>query len=128
MFYLSRGHLRSRKKDKREAARADYAEAIRLDPQSAWAWNEEAWRWATSTDERARNGMLAILAATKACELTDWKSFLFIDTLAAACAEDKDFENAVKWETRALELAQERERKAINARLKLFKSGKPYRQ
>jgi hypothetical protein len=72
--------------------------------------------------------MLAILAATKACELTEWKSFLLIDTLAAACAEDNDFGNAVKWQIRALELAPETKRKDMNARLELYKSGKPYRE
>ena len=61
-------------------------------------------------------------------ELTDWESEAILDTLAAAYAELGDFDNAVKWARKAVELATEEHRQGEEMRLKLYKEGKPYRE
>ena len=64
---------------------------------------------------------------TKACELTEWKNAAFIDTLAAACAESGDFDAAVKWQTKAIELSSnENEKEDLGTRLKLYQDKQPF--
>jgi serine/threonine-protein kinase len=68
--------------------------------------------------------------AKKACELTDWKKPDYLATLSAAFAESGDFQEAIKWQTKALEapeLEQDKDTE-YRQRLKMFQEGKPYRQ
>jgi len=107
---------------------ADYAESIQIDPNYAPPYNSIAWLRATYHDARYRAGKEAVEYATKACELTNWKSYAEIDTLAAAYAEAGEFTNAVIRGMTALELAPENEKAHVSERLELFRSNQPYRQ
>lgn len=105
----------------------DYTEAIHLNPKDAMALNNVAWLRATCPDGRFRDGQQAIEYATKACELTAWKIWNNVGTLAAAYAESGDFPNAIKWADKSLELAPENEKQAANQRLDLYRSNQPIR-
>jgi hypothetical protein len=94
----------------------------------AKAYNQLAWIMATCPDPRYRNAREAVAHGTKACELRAWKSWGYIDTLAAAYAEAGDFEQAVKWQTKAVELAGKNDKQAVREHLELYKAGKPYRE
>ena len=92
------------------------------------ALNNLAWLLATATDE-FRDGQRAVELATKACELTDYASAMNMGTLAAAYAEIGDFESAVKWSEKAIELEPDpiaRERSAKH--LASYRSGRPWRE
>lgn len=112
-----------------ERAIADYSEALRLRPDHAGLINTLAWLWATAPDAKLRDGEKALEFANKACELSKWKEPAYIDTLAAAFAENGKFAEAVKWETKYLagKLTQELADGA-RARLKLYQEKKPYHQ
>lgn len=110
-----------------ERAIADRKEALRLNPQSITAYNSIAWELATCPDEKNRNGKIAIVYATKACELSNWKDSSKIDTLAAAYAEAGDFENAVKRQSEAMRLASEAAKADYQSRLTLYESQNAYR-
>jgi hypothetical protein len=85
--------------------------------------------WATAPESRLRDGRRAVEAATRACELTGWKHAPFVDTCAAAYAEAGDFEKAVKWQTRAIELLNdESARQDFRSRLRLYEARQPYRE
>ena len=94
--------------------------------------NAFAWRLATSPEAELRNGTKAIELATKACELTNWKDVTFVDTLAAAYAETGDFNSAVEWQKKAIDLLPGGEppwrQPGYKDRLELYQSGKPYRE
>ena len=79
-----------------------------------------------------RDDAKAVENATKACELTDWKNADYVDTLAASYAEAGDFDSAVEWQKKAIDLLTEdisaESRSNYESRLNLYQSGKPYRE
>ncbi len=121
--------------DKKEYDKAieDYSEAIRLDPKDARPCGCLAWLLATCPKDSVRDGNKAVEYATKACELSEWKnankSAFLLDILAAAQAETGNFEEAVKWQNKVIELGYDDKEKTEKARqrLKLYEEGKPYR-
>ena len=108
-------------------AMADLDEAIGLRPRSTAAHNGRAWLLATCIDEAFRDGRRALEDAKKACALSCWSSAT-VDTLAAVFAETGDYPEAVKWQMKAIEHAAVNDTKVYQARLELYKSGKPYRE
>ena len=118
-----------------ERALADYDEAARLDPNHALAHNAVAWLRSTCPLEGVRDGRRAIEHARRACELTGWNEADYFDTLAAAYAEAGHFDEAVRWQQKALDspgfAAKDRNReeeiKKAQARLNLYRQRKPYR-
>jgi tetratricopeptide (TPR) repeat protein len=70
---------------------------------SARARNAWAWFLATCPDGSLRHGITAVFEAKAACELSDWAEPSYLDTLAAAYAENGEFDQAVKFAARAVE-------------------------
>jgi serine/threonine-protein kinase len=79
------------------------------------------------TDEKIRNGKVAVECATKACELTGYKEFKALDVLAAAHAEAGNFGEALKWANKGLELAPEARKKHFRDAIELYKANTPFR-
>jgi len=109
-------------------AKADLVKAVQLDRKDAEAINQLAWYLATCPDEELRHGENAKRAAKIACDMTEWNKGEYIDTYAAALAESGDFDAAVKWQTKAVALADPQHKEAIAARLELFRQKRPYRE
>ena len=101
-----------------------------MDPGFSTAWNGLAWLRATAPLAAVRDGAAAVIAARKACELTTWKDPSPIDTLAAAHAEAGEFDRAVEFQQKALDLfpADHPVRKEGQGRLALYRERKPYHQ
>jgi hypothetical protein len=104
---------------------------VRLQPGNFAVLNRMAWLLATQPDVSLRDGAEAVELAQQAGELTDKWNPAVLDTLAAAYAEAGRFFEAVQVARKARELAAVRSNTAladeIAARIKLFESGKPYR-
>lgn len=120
--YRTRG-LSWRAKGDESRAIADFEQAIRFDPHGLDGYRWLAWMLATSSDRKVRDGKRALSLATRACELTDWNDYDCLDTIAAAYAQNGDFENAIKYGTQAFELAPASGREFIGKRLELYKAG-----
>ena len=119
LIYLAR--------DQRAEARAHYRLSLKQ-YQSPLGLNGDAMRLAASPDPKNRDGELAVEVATKACLLTGWGNPGYLDTLATAYAELGDFDAAVKWQTKAIDLLpDEKKKENFRMRLKLYQEKKPYR-
>jgi len=81
-----------------------YEESLQRDPDDAATHNNLAWLLATSEDPQFRDPQRALAHAQKAVALNGWKEAAFIDTLAEALYVNGRHEEAVKTETRALQL------------------------
>jgi len=110
------------------AAVTDYKQALALDPKDAWTYNELAWLWASCPVERLRDGKQALAYANRACEMTNHRIPALLDTLAAAHAECGEFTKATEWQKKAHDLAPAGQKAEFQARLQLYRAGKPYRQ
>ena len=95
----------------------------------AQAANLLAWLLATCPDDALRSGRTAVDLARKACELNNWKDGFNLGTLAAAYAECGDFEEAIGWQKKAIELCQDKGRIGeFQQRLALCEQGKACRE
>jgi Flp pilus assembly protein TadD len=80
-------------------------EAARLYPNDPIALNNLAWDLAANPRQELRNGKEAVQLASKAVELTGQQQPVFIETLAAAYAEDGQFAKAVEMGKKARDIA-----------------------
>jgi tetratricopeptide (TPR) repeat protein len=127
--FYNRGRVWKLKKDYQKALN-DLTEACTLNPKYTAALNLRAWVLATCPEAKLRDGTRAIALAKKACELTAWKNAVYMDTLATACAESGDFDEAIKWQQKANDDPEYARRFGATGkkRLELYKEKKPYRE
>ncbi len=107
----------------------DYEEALKIDPADSGILNNLAWVLATSPDDKIRNGDKSIEYGLKACELTQYKASHILSTLAAGYAEKGDFETAIKWSSKAVEIGGNGENdEQLKQELEGYKQKKPWRE
>jgi hypothetical protein len=114
-------------KDEHQAAMFYERAALQNTPRSL---NALAWFLATCPNDGIRNGAEAVRHAAKACELSYWQQWKYIDTLAAAWAENGDFKRAVEFEQQAAALKNidDDQRKKSEERLALYLKRQPVRE
>lgn len=122
----NRGYNRQQSGDFAKAL-ADYDEALKLAPEYVLALTNKSWLLSTCPDEKIRHGKHAIEAATKACELTEFKDIGGLKALAAAFAEDGQFEKAIGWQEKAVELAPDAQKDGELKLLEQYRDQKPMR-
>lgn len=109
-------------------AAADYAAAARLDPNDWRSLCDLAWLQAACTVPELRDRDQALANATRACDATNWENHRCLAALAAVCAQVGDFEEAVSWQKKAIDLVENDPRWLgdYTSRLSLYDSGKRY--
>lgn len=110
-----------------EDAANQFKQAITISTNYSVAYNNLAEIYATAKNKTFRNGREAIALAIKACTLTQFKDYRFLNTLAAAYAEAGFFEEAIEYQKRVIDLSPREAKVALFDRLKLYQSGQPYR-
>jgi len=107
---------------------ADYQRALKINPNDPVLLNNLAWVLATSPDATVRNGKQALQLAQKACDQTKYKEAYILSTLAAAYAETGDFDAALKWSKKAVELSGDDRKEQLSHELESYKKHKPWRE
>ena len=107
---------------------ADYEKSFKADPNFTASYSKLAFLYATCPEDEFRNGQEAVKLAQKACEFNDYKFYVCITVLAAAYAETGDFESAVKYQKKALEMADDLAKEEYEKRLEAYKAKKPWRE
>jgi tetratricopeptide (TPR) repeat protein len=114
---------------------------VRTTPQDPARARQLAWRLATAPEEELRDGNRAVAIATQLCEATRFSDPFLLDTLAAALAEQGEFEQAAKYARRGLAFVEGARARAagpspeldrlageLRGRLALYERGLPYRE
>lgn len=110
------------------AAVADFEEALKHLADDPALLNNLAWVLATSPDAQVRNGKRAVELATKACDLTDYNKPHILSTLAAAFAENGDFETAIQWSQKAVDMDDSEQEEQLVKELASYRGGQPWRE
>lgn len=109
-------------------ALADYERAFEVEKEDSGLLNNMAWLLCTSTVDDIRDGKRALELARKATELSGEKEAHILSTLAAAYAETGDWENAMKWAAKAVEITPEDIADNLKKELESYKQKKPWRE
>ena len=108
-------------------------EVLKQEPDDEVSLNNLSWLLSTSPIDIVRNGQRALELAKKACELTDYKKSYILSTLAAAYAELGDFEKAMEWSQKSIDVSQEDDNVKdrvddLKKELESYKKRQPFRE
>lgn len=102
--------------------------ALDLDQDFADALNNMAWLLASAEDKNIKNADKAVKLAHRACELSGYDNYEFLDTLSIAYASAGRFNKAVSAMDKAIDLAmsqgQEELVKSLSEKQLLYKTGR----
>jgi Zn-dependent membrane protease YugP/tetratricopeptide (TPR) repeat protein len=115
------------KKGEHASAVADLRQAMCLKPDFPNPYKHLAWIQATCPDSEFRDGLQAVANASRGLQLAQWKPVEWLATLAAAHAENGDFEEAVKWQTKCLDESPVSTQRDLQNALYLYQARQPLR-
>jgi tetratricopeptide (TPR) repeat protein len=106
---------------------------LKAEPEDEMILNNLSWVLSTSPIDMLRNGKRALELAEKASELSEYKKAYILSTLAAAHAELGDFDKAVEWSQKCIDIAEkdpdDKERlNDLKKELESYKKKQPYRE
>jgi tetratricopeptide (TPR) repeat protein len=93
--------------------------------------NNLAWVLATSPEDEVRDGERSVELAQRAVELTEEKEPHILSTLAAGYAEKGNFEKAIEWSRKAVELGESQgheQLEQLKKELESYREGQPWRE
>ena len=112
-------------------ARDLYKKLVELEPKNSGVLNNYSWLLATCPDEQYRDAALALEYGKRAAEETLYVVPHILSTLAAAYAENGDFESARSWAQKAVELGEKENHESLESlkkELESYKNDQPWRE
>ncbi|QDU91252.1 lipoprotein NlpI [Pirellulimonas nuda] len=117
---------------KHAEALKDFESSLAESPDDSGVLNNFAWTLATSPFDELRDGKRALEMATKAAEITEFNQAHILSTLAAAYAEMGEYDKAIEWSQKAIDMDREKNEGklegALSQELTNYKSKTPYRE
>jgi len=114
---------------------SDFEKALELAPKDqeerSGILNNLSWTLSTSLTDDVRDGKRALELGLEACELTEYKKPHILSTLAAAYAETGEFDKAVEWAVKAVELGTESDEpqlEQLKEELESYRKKLPWRE
>ncbi len=101
----------------------NYKQVIKIDPIFALAHSNLGLAY-----QMLKRYSEAIESYEQACNITNYKNHIYIGTLAFICAESGDFDKAIEYQKKAIELAADETKIEYKKRLEVYKANKPWRQ
>lgn len=120
-----RGNLAA-EQGKFASAKEDFQKAVQLDANWGEAYRSLAWLSATCPQQQFRDPQEAVAMAKQAAQLSGPDDYLVLDTLAAAHASARQFEQAVKFEEQALAAAPRDSSTPLEQRLAMYRNGQDF--
>ena len=111
---------------KYDLAKQDYETALSRAPDCPTTYFCLAWMLATCPEPQYRNGPRALELAQRNLELLPEINWNSLSVLAAASAESGDFEEAIKWITQAMKLAQNEDKTDCEKQLQCYERNQAY--
>ncbi len=108
-----------------DKAAKDFEEALKLAPKYLLALQNRGWLLTICEDKSIRNPKVAIEIATKVCEMSDFRDVSDLTLLAAAHAANEEFERAIGWQEKVVELAPEPQKSVAKKILELYQKKLP---
>src|SRR5437870_1027863 len=128
--HLNLGNIFLEQRREREAL-DQYEKALNSSPQSAKTQNNLAWLLATTSEKSLRNGPRALRLAISAARTLGDQDPTALQTLAAAYAENAQFDKAIAAAQAALQLAQDHGETAqaeeLEREIRLYQGDSAYR-
>lgn len=102
-----------------------YRQSLVLEPAAPNVANNLAWLLVTSNERDLRNGEEAWALAMRCNEATGFRVPQYLETLAAACAEIEDYDNALRWQQEALGRTPPERQQTPRKRLERYRARQP---
>ncbi|MBX3422487.1 MAG: tetratricopeptide repeat protein [Pirellulaceae bacterium] len=106
-------------------ATADYQRAVELAPRFVLALVNRAWLLATCTESQLRDPVIAIELAKVVNDISQYKDVNDLTLLAACFASADDFETAIGWQEKVIQLANADQLPVAQKILELYQDKKP---
>ena len=118
--------------DEPAEAKLALEQALRIQPASLQAKYVLALLLATGQDDSLRDGKLAVHLAQELCQATNYLAPAYLETLAAAYAEDGQFDEAIAIAARAVDLLKDdpaagEQAGRLRRQLRGYRAGQPLR-
>lgn len=132
-YYLNRIEANRERGRFRDVSR-DFEEVLYYYPDDLDVNDCYACFLSTCPEEQYRHGDRAVRMAQKACKATQFRSPIYLETLAGAYAEKGDFESAVDYQQKAIELVRQHpdahpdDIQEFELRLNQYQQKKPFRR
>ncbi|MEI8372858.1 MAG: GYF domain-containing protein [Planctomycetota bacterium] len=107
------------------AAEQSFRRAVVMDKSCPQAYESLAFFLATRRAIDGGSRRRAIQDAMTACKLTEYREWVYLDTLAIACAANEDFKLAAGWARKSIDCAPPQFRTLLKERLKSYEQNKP---
>lgn len=108
-----------------QEALADFARAVELAPRYVLALQNKGWLLTICEERDLRDPVEAIKTAEAICELSEYKNASDLTLLAAAHASAEEFDAAIGWQEKAIELATDQQKSVSQNILRLYQNELP---